>query len=222
MDRVQGQFETAISQLTEPLNGQYPRPWMTDSTNPLSASLFIVGKNQAKGYGVERLTHQRHMNSLFNRAGESCRRVYDEMTGFSPSPTRVNTDRFRAVLAKEGIIGILETNVVCYSTPMSSDLRLPQHTGGTVRGTDIFRTLLHFVKPRVLVAHGSGTRDTLAQLLGAPLPAPPTTSTEPLATVVEGMKVFVIPSLAPPQWNQWSGWAESYLAKVAKAAASAL
>jgi hypothetical protein len=88
------------------------------------------------------------MDSLFNRAGESCRRAYDEMTGFSPSPTRVNTDRFRAVLAKEGIAGILETNVVCYSTPMSSDLRLPQHTGGTVRGTNIFRALLHFVKQR--------------------------------------------------------------------------
>jgi hypothetical protein len=219
MDTAKSQFETVISRLIEPLNGQYPRPWMTDSTNPLSASLFIVGKNQANGYGVGRLTHQRHLDSLFNRAGESCRRVYEEMTGLSPSPTRVNTNRFRAILEKEGITGILETNVVCYSTPMSSDLGLPQHTGGTARGTDIFRTLLHFVRPKVLIAHGSGTRDTLGRLLGAPLPAPPTTLTEPLAVPVKGMRVFVIPSLAPPQWNQWSSWAEPYLTKVAKAAA---
>jgi hypothetical protein len=222
MDTAKDQFETVISRLTEPLNGQYPRPWMTDSTNPLSASLFIVGKNQANGYGVERLTHRRHMDALFNRAGESCRRVYVEMTGFSPSPTRVNIDRFRALLAQEGVVGILETNVVCYSTPMSSDLRLAQHKGGTVRGTDIFRALLHFVKPKVLVAHGAGTRNTLGQLLGVTLPAPPTAPTDPRAEFVGGMKVFVIPSLAPPQWNQWSGWAEPYLTKVAKAVASAL
>jgi hypothetical protein len=222
MNNAKDQFETVISRLVEPLNGQYPRPWMTDSTNPLSASLFIVGKNQANGYKVERLTHQRHMDSLFNRAGESCRGVYDEITGLSPSPTRMNTDRFRAVLAIEGITDILETNVVCYSTPMSSDLRLHQHTGGTVRGTDIFRALLHFVKPKVLVAHGSGTRDTLGKLLGVTLPAPPAAPSEPLAVLVEGMSVFVIPSLAPPQWNQWSGWAKPYLTKVAKAAARAL
>lgn len=78
------QFEDAIRRLTEPLNGQFPRPWMTELKEPLSANVFIVGKNQAKGYEVGRLTHERHMKALFNRGGESCRRVYDEMTGFSP------------------------------------------------------------------------------------------------------------------------------------------
>lgn len=222
MAAAQEQFEVAITRLTEPLNGQYPRPWMTELADPSSATVFIVGKNQAKGYESGRLSHKRHVDALFNRSGESCRRVYDEMTGHSPSPTRQNTDRFRKILATEGITRVLETNVVCYSTPMSSELRLPEHRGGTVRGTEIFRALLHFVKPKVLVAHGAGTRDTLSTLLGALLPAPPVGNGDPQPTIVRGMKIFIIPSLAPPQWNQWHSWAEPYLAKVAKAAASAL
>lgn len=216
------EFEVAISRLTEPLNGQFPRPWMTDLSDPLSANLFIVGQNQAKGYESSRLTHTRHIDALFNRAGESCRRLYDEMTGFRPSPTRQNTDRLRKVLASAGITRVLETNVICYSTPMSSDLRLPQHSGGTVRGTEIFLALLHFVKPRILIVHGAGTRDTLAALLSSSLPAPPTANTDPRPTTVGDMSIFVIPSLAPPKWNQWYGWADQYLAKVAKAAAGAL
>jgi hypothetical protein len=195
---------------------------MTDLTDPLSASLFIVGKNQAKGYESERLSHKRHVDALFNRSGESCRRVYDEMTGFSPSPTRKNTDYFRRVLATAGITRVLETNVICYSTPMSRDLQLPQHRGGAVRGTEIFLALLHFVKPKVLVVHGSGARDTLVTLLGKPLPSPTNTNSDPVATVIGDMSIFVIPSLAPPQWNRWHSWADQYLAKVATAAAGRL
>lgn len=195
---------------------------MTELAEPISANVFVVGKNQAKGNESERLSHQRHVDALFNRNGESCRRVYDEMTGHRPFPARLNTDRFRKILASEGITRVLETNVVCYSTPMSSDLRLSEHRGGTVRGTEIFRTLLHFVKPKVLVAHGAGTRETLGTLLGTLLPAPPVGDGDPQPAMVQGMKIFIIPSLAPPQWSQWHRWAESFLAKVAKVAASAL
>jgi hypothetical protein len=216
------QFEVAIARLTEPLNGQYPCPWMADLADPLSANLFIVGKNQAKGYESSRLHHKRHVDALFNRAGESCRHVYDEMTGFRPSPTRQNTDRLQRILTSAGVTRVLETNVVFYSTPMSSDLRLPQHRGGAVRGTEIFLALLHFIKPRVLVAHGAGTRDALAALLGVSLAAPPTANVDPQPTLVGEMTIFVIPSLAPPQWNQWHDWADQYLTKVAKVAASAL
>ena len=74
----------------------------------------------------------------------------------------------------------------------------------------------------MLIAHGTGTRDTLGKLLGASLPAPPAANGDPNPAIVEDMKIFIIPSLAPPQWNHWHGWAEQYLAKVAKAAAGAL
>jgi hypothetical protein len=215
-------FEVAISTLTKPLNGQYPRPWMTDLTDPLSANVFIVGQNQRNGYAIGRLTHERHVAALFNRNGESCRRVYDEMTGLRPSPTRQNTDRFRRILEAEGISRVIETNVVCYATPMSSDLRLPEHIGGKVRGSEIFLALLHFIQPTVLIAHGSGTRDTLTQLLHSSLPAVPGSIGEAQCAVIGALRVFVIPSLAPPKWNQWQNWAEPYLAKVAKAVAGAL
>ena len=221
-ERLLHEFEAVIARLTEPLNGQFPRPWMTDLTNPLSANVFIVGKNQAKGYGCGHISHKRHVDALFNRSGESCRRVYGEMTGYRPSPTRQNIDYFRSVLAAEGITQVLETNVICYSTPMSSDLRLPNHRGGAVRGTEIFLALLHFVKPKVLVVHGSGTRDTLVKLLKAPLPAPSITNNDPVPSVIGEMSIFVIPSLAPPQWNHWHTQASPYLAKVAIAAASVL
>ena len=148
--------------------------------------------------------------------------MYDEMTGFRPSPTRQNTDDFRKTLASEGIVRVLETNVVCYSTPMSRDLRLPQHSGGTVRGSEIFQALLHFVKPKVLIAHGAGTRKLLSTFLDASLPAPPVQNGDPQPVTVRDMKIFIIPSLSPPQWYQWHGWAEQYLAKVAKVTARAL
>jgi len=105
---------------------------------------------------------------------------------------------------------------------MSSDLSASQHNGGTVRGTEIFQTLLYFVKPKVIVAHGSGTRKSLGKLLATTLPPPPASLAEPEATVVDGITVFVIPSLAPPKWSEWSGWADRYLHRVAGAAASAL
>jgi hypothetical protein len=218
-------FETAITLLTRECNGQYPRPWITDLTDPLTASVFIVGKNQAKGYPTDNLTHKRHLDALFNRAGESCRELYDEITGSRPSPTRRNIDHLREILRREGVDRILETNVVCYSTPMSSDLRLPAHGGGTARGTEIFRTLLHFAKPKVpkvLIAHGVETGKDLGRLLGASLPAPPSELGEPKSTNVDGVTVFVIPSLAPPQWYQWYGWSDAYLINVAKAAAKLL
>lgn len=219
---TQSEFESAITQLTAPLNGQFPRPWMTDLTEPQKATVFIVGKNQARGYSTDQLTHKRHIDALFNRSGESCRKLYEKLTGPLPSPTRKNTNMFRSVLERAGIDRVLETNVVCYSTPMSADLRLPVHGGGIVRGTEIFLALLHFIKPKVIIAHGSGTRDTLNAVLGKPLPVPPSSQSPPQPTAVGGITVFIIPSLAPPQWNQWSRWSGSYLESVAAAAANAL
>lgn len=216
------QFEATIARLTQPINGQYPRPWMSDLTDPLTASLFVLGKNQARGYPVDCLSHHRHLDALFNRNGESCRGLYNEITGNTPSPTRKNTDLFRSMLTANGITQVLETNVVCYSTPMSNDLRMPRHAGGSMRGTEIFEALLHWIKPKVLIAHGAGTQEMLSAALGVALPRPPTCPADPQPTAVGGVTVFVVPSLAPPKWNHWSAWAPEYLAKVATASAHAL
>lgn len=215
-------LESRIRRLTLPLNGQFPRPWMTDLVNPLDAQVFIVGKNQAKGYSTELLTHERHVNALFNRNGERCRDLYEEMTGGSPSPTRKNLDRLRKLFEAKGVRRVLETNVVCYSTPMSADLHLPHHSGGVIRGTEIFCTVVALIRPKVIVVHGAGTRNLLSRLLGVMLPLPPNSPSPVECTLVQGASVFLVPSLAPPKWNHWSSWADGHLTNVAKAVASAL
>ncbi|MDO9401115.1 MAG: hypothetical protein Q7T46_06665 [Polaromonas sp.] len=216
MSSRQQDFERVISALTRPLNGQLPRPWMTDMTNPLEASVFIVGKNQAKAFVESRLEHSRHLNGLFNRSGETARSIYNEMTDGKLSPTRANTDAFREILRAVAVTQILETNVVCYSTPMSVDLLTKQHADGASKGTEIFRTLLAFIQPKVIIAHGSGTGRDLSKILGTNLPPPPKVSKAPEPVIVSGMAVFVIPSLAPPEWNKWCGWAPKYLTAVAQ------
>ena len=40
-------FETKIRELTKPINGQLPRPWMTELEDPAQADVFIVGMNPA-------------------------------------------------------------------------------------------------------------------------------------------------------------------------------
>ncbi|WP_147376827.1 hypothetical protein [Noviherbaspirillum saxi] len=216
------EFESVIAQLTQPINGQLPRPWMTDVSDPISANVFIVGKNQRNGFDSSRLSHTRHLDALFNRRGESCREVYDEMTNGNPSPTRLNTDRFRELLRSVGVSQVLETNVICYSTPMSAHLQHHEHRGGALRGTEIFTTLLRFVKPRILIAHGSGTCETLGKVLNRTLPPIPTALTTPSPVDVGEMTIFTIPSLAPPKWNAWKSWADEYLKNISKAVANAL
>ncbi len=209
-------FEEVVKQLTLPLNGQYPRPWMTRLSDPTRARVFIVGKNQAKGYLVEKVgSHARHIDALFNRNGQSNRSLYDEITGGQPSPTRLNVEGLTTRLERLGVPEVLETNVICYSTPLSVDLSLPSHTGGKKRGQEIFRTLLHFIRPSVLIVHGAGASRELAKLLGTDLPEPPTVPSTFHRRETDHGIVFVIPSLAPPEYNKWSSWAPEYLDRLA-------
>ena len=150
-------FEETIRALTQPIDGQLPRPWMTAMKNPLEAKVFIVGKNQRNRYPPEEISHERHIDGLFNRNGESCRGLYDVVTKGRPSPTRRNTDRLVERLKQHGVGNILETNVVCFSTPMSADLRVRAHVAGARKGEEIFRYLLSEIGPPVLIVHGAGT-----------------------------------------------------------------
>jgi hypothetical protein len=220
------EFEREIRERTTPIEGkdgyQYPRPWMTKLQDPLQAKVFIVGMNQAKAFLVDRVgSHDRFINALFNRNGESCRGLYDEVTGDEASPTRDNIDDLVRRLEKRGVREILETNVICYSTPMSSHLRQKQHRGGKARGDAIFRALLCWCNPAILIAHGSGTRKRLGRVLSPELPPPPAALGSPVFTPVtfkgKHMQVVVIPSLALPGWNCWRSWADDYLDAVAAA-----
>jgi hypothetical protein len=216
------QLEAAIFEMTQPINGQYPRPWMTAAINPASAQVFTVGRNQRNPFPVGSIgSHERYVDTLFNRGPETCRQLYDRLIG-KPSPTRKNTDDLVWKLAQHGVRDILETNVICYSTPMSADLWQRDHYGGAARGRDLFQGLLHIVRPKVLIAHGRGTTKELERVLGHPLPVPPEEPSEPLQSRVGELVVFVIPSLAPPGWNKWSSWAQGHLDLVCRLVADHL
>lgn len=220
-DPILTDFEQAIVQATRALNGQLPRPWMTDLANPHSANLFIVGRNPARSYDAGKLTQVRHLDALFNRNGQSCRRLYDEMAG-KVSPTRRNVDFLRSILSRVGVERVLETNVICYASPMSADLSRPEHKGGRGAGKALFKYLLDEIRPRVVIAHGAGTADDLGKLLGTVLPSPRSASGAPASAVVDRTLVILLPSLAPPAWNSWQGWAEAHLEEAAALSAAAL
>lgn len=216
-------FEDEIRAMTRPLNEQYPRPWMTDLTDPTQAQVFIVGKNQAKGYPVTVVgSHERHLDALFNRNGETCRQMYGVVTGGKASPTRRNIDGLTRRLARRGVVAVLETNVVCYSTPMSADLATDAHVGGRERGQEIFRALLRHIRPQVLISHGADTAKQLEKLLNIPLPLAPKAPSEPRRTRGGTMSIYVLPSLAPPAYNSWSRWAPAFLDRLADLVASEL
>lgn len=135
-------FESTIRELVKPLNNQYPRPWMTKLDDPRQADVFIVGKNQRKVYWADAVSLACHVDALFNRPPGGCRRLYDKLTSDSPSPARKNIDALVGRLEDVGVENVLETNVICYSTPMSNYLRHKSHDGGAKRGEEIFRFLL--------------------------------------------------------------------------------
>ncbi len=200
---MNAEFERSIVELTRPLNGQLPRPWMTTLRDPCAADTFVVGRNQRNGYRLEEVgSHERHLDALFNRNGQSCRQLYDEITGGKSSPTRQHIDGFARQLEQAGVRRILETNVICYSTPMSADLRARFNTGGAARGEEIFRFLLAAIKPKAIVVHGAGASRQLGRILAADLGPEPESAGDLRSSIHEGMLVVVIRSLAPPGLQQ--------------------
>jgi hypothetical protein len=210
-------FNQAISTATRPINGQYPRPWMTDLINPLDAEVFIVGRNPARTYDASMLSHEPRLDSLFNRNGLSCRALYDELV--DPSPTRRNIDVLQRLLTEAGVDRVLETNVICNSSPMSADLGSLEHTGERAAGKAVLRMLLDSVRPRLLITHGAATARDLADIVGSPLPLPATDGSAPTSIEVGDMTIVLPPSLAPPAWNRWQRWAGEHLVAVAALAA---
>ena len=209
------QFEDKIRELTSPINGQLPRPWMTSMENPREADVFIVGMNQSKEYPADEVTHQKHMDALFNRNGQCCRGLYEEVTKGKPSPTRRNIDRLTDKLNRQGVRKILETNVICFSTTMSADLETRAHADGAKRGEEIFRYLLAEIAPKVIIIHGKGAGKKLAAVLGMNQPEVPQAAGQMCDVQKEGHLVIPIPSLAPQVFNRNSSWADALFDQVA-------
>ena len=210
-----GCFEERIRELTEPINGQLPRPWMTSMTDPQNADVFIIGMNQRQQYPADRISHQRHLDALFNRNGESCRRLYDEVTNGNPSRTRGNIDKLSEILMQHGIHKILETDVICYSTPMSKDLRQAAHAEGAKRGKEVFRYLLDEIQPPILIVHGAGARKELAAVLGTSGLQSPSSANDVCDVETNRHLIIPIRSLGQPEFNKWSSWSSELMGQVA-------
>lgn len=219
-------LEEAIQELTKPINGQYPRPWMTDLQDPASATLFTVGLNQAKGYDVDKVgSHDHFIDTLFNRGKESCRALYGRVGGRA-SPTRKNTEKLVSMLKDAGAAHVLETNVICYSTASKRELKRRAHSGGQDLGILLGDTVRQIIKPKVIVAHGKATSELLGARLVVNLPEPPRDPRTRTKMLVDGTHIFVIPTLDPRHLHRWGQWMSdefpglTYLQGICKRAAA--
>jgi hypothetical protein len=212
---TQESFEETIRELTQPIDGQLPRPWMTKMANPLEADVFIIGMKQRNGYSEDDIPHRRHVDALFNRNGQSCRGIYDEVTHGKPSPTRRNIDGLTNRLNQRNIHKVIETDVVCFSTPLGKDLKKSENAEGARKGEEIFRYLLDAIEPTVLIIHGAGSLKHINRILKVPGVKVPRTADEVCDYQTDRHLMIPIPSLAPPGFNMWSSWSPEYLEIVA-------
>ena len=202
------EFEQRIRELTKEINGQYPRPWMTDVSAPSRAKVFIVGYNPATAYRSDLVDYERFIDSLFNRNGEGCRKFYTEIT--KQTPTRDNIETFASKLKKVGVCSILETNIICYGAKRKKDFSLPQHVGGKERGREIFHQLVKQIRPKVIILHGVGVCKEFRRSFNLPsLPNPPDTKDKFVQKKLDldsplGLNtlIFNIPSLALPGFQK--------------------
>lgn len=216
-------LEEVIAPLVSPINGQRPRPWFTHFSDPGRARVFVVGMNQASPYLVEAVSHDEHLDALFNRGGLTCEGLYQRL-GFE-GKSRAFIDRFCTALGVRGIDDVLQTNVVCYATPKSANaLSRPEHRDGRARGKELFRTVVAHVKPRIIVVHGQKSSRELKKALGVEFEDPPSNQ-GPATSRVHATRVLLdnqptqiiaIPTLAKPGVNAWKSWQSLYFDTVAE------
>ncbi len=230
---INSELEERIWTLTEPINGQYPRPWMTTLAAPADAKIFIVGFNQATEYPASIVgTHDHFVDALFNRKGQTCRALYNRVRADDgPSPTRNNIDSLTTLLGRAGLHKVLETNVICYSSKDAAELSDPMHNGGYERGSDIFRSIFDFIRPPVLIVDGKKALKTFVRLVGAGSELKalvganlPPDKTGPITIAKARLKspqydnydpvVYAMRSLGQPEFNKWKARSAAYFVKL--------
>ena len=137
------------------------------------------------------------------------------MTKGKPSQTRKNTDRVVACLNRQGVYKVLETDVICYSTRKSEDLKEKAHAGGAKRGEEIFRYLLDQIRPPVLIVHGVAAGQKLSTILKIDKLTVPRSVDEVCDVQTEHHLVIPIRSLSPQVFNKWSPWSGEFMDRVA-------
>lgn len=190
------ELERRIRAMTVPRHGIYPRPWMTDA-DPDHADVLIVGASSAKTFHVADVgDHERFLDSLWNRNGQTCRTMYDAATT-KPSRTRPNLDRLSEMLSTEGLTS-LQTNVTCVSAPYDAQVRKEARA----YGTELFKAVVAQVPWRAMIVYGVGAAERFGRALGVTMPPVPPPDSEPVWTTVQERPVFVSPTLAFPQYKR--------------------
>ena len=202
---------------------QLPRPWFTAFDNPLKVRVFVVGANQKNGYDPTKIEIERHFNGLFNRNGETCCKIYNELPE-NKSDTRPRIKRLiTEKLKKFGIKDVLETNIVCRSSRQFSDLDADEQSAGS----EIFSYLMTAIRPKILIIYGKGVRKKFAEWVVRPAgkwkelderlkDIFPNEDSEPTSILIDdAFEVYCIRGLAQAGWNEWSNWAEAYTDRLA-------
>ena len=211
---------------TQSVNGQRLRLYTTCMAHPEDARIGLLGFNQATGFPSDSVSPDQYVAAMLD--GRLGRALYKRLRGDrGPSRTRQNIDRVSEQLGGD----VLEFNVVCYATPMGSDLTQTRNPGGRDAGQRAGLDVLAAARLPVLIVHGSGAAKELGHMLSVSLPSAASKLTDGVScrhiqTQLEGLPyaplVFVIPSLAPPAWNRWQKWAEPHVAELVAAVRNSL
>ena len=219
-----GGFEERIRALTQPIDGQLPRPWMTAMRNSPEGEAFIVGRNQRNCYPAKGISHEGHTGGLFNRSGESCRGLCDENTRGGPSPDPAEHRRSHGPPQSAGRLQH-PGNQPGNQPGNERSLLLHPHEARTCeigqtspvqererRYSDI---CCRKSPPPVPIAHGAGTVGQLSSTLKTNRLQDPRSAVDICDAQTERHLVIPTPSLAPPALNAWSRWRDGHLDGVA-------
>lgn len=189
------ELERGIRAMTVARNGAYPRPWTTD-TDPEQADVLIVGASSAKTFNVADVgSHERFLDALWNRNGQTCRAIYRAATE-KPSPTRRNLDRLSTMLAAYKLTS-LQTNVTCASARYDAEVTKEDRA----HGAELFKAVVAHVPWKAMIVYGTGASKEFGHAFGVEVPPVPSPDSTPVSTTFQGRRVFVTPTLAFPAYR---------------------
>lgn len=194
----------------------YLRPWMS-AGDPSTARVFIVGANAATPFPTDSIDRDAYVDALVS-GGPRLREIYLGVRAGRPSPTRLNTDRLVAKVARRGI-PMLETNVWAIPTGSIGQLRRIDRQV-VQRSRAVLLELVKILRPPVLIVHGATATRGLAESLGRVLKQADKSGTP--ARTQGDPSVWALASLSPPAANQWLPRSDAVLERLADSIAAEL
>lgn len=202
--------------------------------DPASATVFVVGYNPAKEFSEKAcsekgISHKKYVAALFNDDKNAHRELFYQLHP-KQSPTREATQELVRVIGHERPLlqAVIETNVICFSTPKARDIKKPENAIGRTRGLELFKVLVRTIKPRVMIIHGAKAKKELDEALHlnpivpqAPTKLPTLPIFNDYETNYGKLRIFPIQTLSPRAssvWWEWKSWRVDYYKLIAKSA----